>query len=90
LLTQLRDLENLLLALWTSCFGDTNVQFAIPPRHTKRDVQCLKELVETGKFRPVVDQCYMMEQVVDAARYVETGQKVGNVILTIGGASGGY
>jgi NADPH:quinone reductase-like Zn-dependent oxidoreductase len=83
-------LENLLLALWTSRFGDKTVQFAIPPRHTKRDVQYLKELVETGKFRPVVDRCYTMEQVVDAARYVETGQKVGNVILTIGGASGGY
>ncbi len=51
------------------------MQFAIPPRFTKQDVQYLKELVETGKFRPVVDRCYTMQQVVEAARYVETEQK---------------
>jgi NADPH:quinone reductase-like Zn-dependent oxidoreductase len=81
-------LDNLLLALWTSRFGDKKVQFAIPPRYTKQDVRYLKQLVETGKFRPVVDRCYTMQQVVEAARYVETEQKVGNVILTIGGISG--
>jgi len=81
-------LQNLLLALWTNRFGDKTVQFAIPPRYTKQDVQFLKGLVEMGKFRPVVDRCYTMQQVVEAARYVETEQKVGNVILTIGGSSG--
>ena len=75
-----------MLALWTNRFGDKKVQFAIPPRYTKQDVQFLKGLVEMGKFRPVVDRCYPMQQVVEAARYVETEQKVGNVILTIGGS----
>jgi NADPH:quinone reductase-like Zn-dependent oxidoreductase len=77
-------LQNLLLAVWTMRVGDKKVQFAIPPRYTKQDVQYLKELVDAGEFRPVVDRCYSLEQVVEACRYVETEQKVGNVILTIG------
>jgi NADPH:quinone reductase-like Zn-dependent oxidoreductase len=81
-------LHNLLLALWTTRFGDKKVQFAIPPRYTKQDVQYLKGLVERGEFRPVVDRRYAMQQVVEAARYVETEQKVGNVVLIIGGFSG--
>ena len=43
----------------------------------------LKKLVETGQYRPVIDRCYPMEDVVEAARYVETEQKTGNVVLTI-------
>jgi NADPH:quinone reductase-like Zn-dependent oxidoreductase len=78
-------LQNVLLAAWTTRFGDRKVQFAIPPGYTKQDVQYLKRLVECGAFHPVVDRCYAIEQVVEAARYVETRQKVGNVILTIGG-----
>jgi NADPH:quinone reductase-like Zn-dependent oxidoreductase len=76
-------LQNLLLAIWTTRSGDKKAQFAIPPRYTKPDVRYLKELVDAGEFRPVVDRCYAMEQVVEACRYVETEQKVGNVILTI-------
>jgi NADPH:quinone reductase-like Zn-dependent oxidoreductase len=78
-------LQNLLLALWTTRFGDKTVQFAIPPRYTKEDVRYLKELVENNEFRPVVDRSYTMQQVVEACRYVETEQKVGNVILRIAG-----
>jgi len=78
-------LQNLLLAVWTTRFGEKKVQFAIPPRPTRRDVEYLRELVENGQFRPVVDRSYAMHQVVEAARYVETEQKVGNVILEIGG-----
>jgi NADPH:quinone reductase-like Zn-dependent oxidoreductase len=79
-------LSNLLLALWTPRSGGKKVQFAIPPRTTKRDVQFLKELIEAGQFRPVLDRSYPMDDVVGATRYVETEQKVGNVILTIDGA----
>jgi NADPH:quinone reductase-like Zn-dependent oxidoreductase len=76
-------LQNLLFAIWTSRFGDKKAQFAIPPKYSKSDVWYLKELVEANKFQPVVDRCYSMQQVVEACRYVETEQKVGNVILTI-------
>ena len=43
----------------------------------------LKELSETGRYRAVIDRSYPMEQVVEATRYVETKQKVGNVVLMI-------
>jgi NADPH:quinone reductase-like Zn-dependent oxidoreductase len=75
--------ENLVLALWTPRFGDKKVVFQIPPRQTKQDVLFLKELVEAGKFRPVIDRTYALADVVEATRYVETEQKTGNVVLTV-------
>ena len=71
-------LENLFLSVWNK-----QVIFKIPPRYTKQDVVLLKELVEAGEFKPVVDRSYAMKDVVEASRYVETEQKTGNVILTI-------
>lgn len=74
---------NLTWALWTSRIGDKKVIFQIPPRQTKQDVLFLKGLVEAGKFRAVIDRRYPLEDVIEATRYVETEQKVGNVVLTI-------
>ena len=78
-------LQNLILALWISRIGDKKVRFSIPPRYTKQDVVFLKQLIEAGRFRPVIDRCYPLEDVVEAARYVETEQKTGNVVLMIYG-----
>jgi NADPH:quinone reductase-like Zn-dependent oxidoreductase len=78
-------LQNLMLALWTSRIGDKKVKFTIPPRYTKEDVLFLKELIEARRYRPVIDRCYPLEDVVEATRYVETEQKTGNVVLTING-----
>jgi NADPH:quinone reductase-like Zn-dependent oxidoreductase len=75
--------ENLVLAFWTPLFGDKKVVFQIPPRQTKQDVVFLKELVEAGEFRPVIDRTYPIEDVVEATRYVETEQKTGNVVITV-------
>lgn len=55
-------------------------------RYRKEDVVLLKELVEAGAYRAVIDRTYPLEDVVDATRYVETGQKTGNVVLTVGAA----
>jgi len=49
------------------------------------DVELLKELMEAGAFRPVIDRTYPLEDVVEACRYVETGRKTGNVVLTVTG-----
>jgi NADPH:quinone reductase-like Zn-dependent oxidoreductase len=76
-------LRNLILAPWTSRTGGKKVVFSIPPRYTKQDVLFLKELIEGGRYRAVVDRSYPLEDVIDATRYVETEQKVGNVVLTI-------
>jgi len=75
-------LRNLALALWTSRIGDQKVLFSIPPRYTQNDVLLLKELIEAGRYRAVVDRCYALEDVVEATRYVETERKIGNVVLT--------
>jgi NADPH:quinone reductase-like Zn-dependent oxidoreductase len=76
-------LGNLIWALKTRRSGGKKVLFQIPPRQTKQDVLFLKDLVETGKYRPVIDRHYPLEDVVEATSYVETEQKVGNVVLTV-------
>jgi NADPH:quinone reductase-like Zn-dependent oxidoreductase len=70
------------LALLTRWLGDKRVTLPVP-RYGKTDVLFLKELVEAGHYRPVVDRSYPLEQVVEATRYVETGEKTGNVVLTV-------
>jgi NADPH:quinone reductase-like Zn-dependent oxidoreductase len=75
--------RNGLLSLWTSRIGDRKVMFKLPPRYTPQDVVLIKELMEAGSYRPVIDRVYPIEDVVEAARYVETQQKIGNVVLTV-------
>jgi NADPH:quinone reductase-like Zn-dependent oxidoreductase len=77
--------RNLFLALWTSRIGDKKVLFPIPPHYTKKNVLFLKDLIEAGTYRAVIDRCYSLEDVVEATRYVETEQKTGNVVLTVNG-----
>ncbi len=74
--------ENTWLALWTSRFGQKKVIFPIP-RTTRQDLDYLIGLVESGDFRPVVDRTYPFDQILEAFRYVETGQKIGNVVITV-------
>jgi NADPH:quinone reductase-like Zn-dependent oxidoreductase len=81
-------LRNIFLALWTSRIGDKKVLFPIPPHYTQKNVLLIKELIEAGKYRAVIDRCYPLEDVVEATRYVETEQKTGNVVLTVIGGPG--
>ena len=73
-----------LLALSTRWIGDKRVRIGVA-RYTKADVVFLKDLIEAGHNRAVLDRSYPLEQVVEATRYVETGQKTGNVVLVVGG-----
>jgi NADPH:quinone reductase-like Zn-dependent oxidoreductase len=75
-------LENLLLWAAMRLVGRKRLQFA-SGRRSQEDVQLLKQLIEAGAYRAVVDRVYPMDQVVEAHRYVEAWHKAGNVVLTI-------
>jgi NADPH:quinone reductase-like Zn-dependent oxidoreductase len=76
-------LRNVLLWLLHKKVGDKKVVFELPPRMRKEDILLLKGLLEAGEYRPVVDRAYPLEDVQEAHRYVDTHQKVGNVVLTV-------
>jgi NADPH:quinone reductase-like Zn-dependent oxidoreductase len=74
--------QNPFLALIAPLHGGRRVLFPIP-KHDQLMVGYLKELIESGMFRPVIDRTYQLDQIVEAYRYVETGQKTGNVVITL-------
>ncbi|MEI6622652.1 MAG: NAD(P)-dependent alcohol dehydrogenase [Actinomycetes bacterium] len=70
----------------TGMFGGKQAMLPIPPKYDQEMVLHFRSLIESGQFKPVIDRRYTLEQIVEAYTYVETGQKVGNVLLTIDGA----
>ena len=75
-------LETLVMAIASRWVGDRRLKFANGVR-SKADVRFMKELIEAGAYRPVIDRTYPMEEVAEAHRHVETWHKVGNVVLTL-------
>ena len=74
--------QNLYLPLITKLKGGKRVVFPLPI-NCKRSIIFLTELLETGKFKGVVDKVYQPEQIMEAYNYVLSGQKTGNVILSM-------
>jgi NADPH:quinone reductase-like Zn-dependent oxidoreductase len=79
---------NPVLSHTTPRFRGKRVRFPIPPKHSQAEVREVREMIASGAFRPVIDRTYPLEQIVEAYQYVETGQKIGNVVITVGPASG--
>lgn len=75
-------LQNVFLALLTPLFGGKKVLFPIP-KDSKKDMELFRELIEAGSYKAVIDRTYPLEQIVEAATYVETGQKIGNVVIVV-------
>ena len=74
--------QNPILALITPLFGGKRVMFPIP-RDDQEMARYFKGLLESGAFKPVIDRRYRLDQIVEAYTYVETGQKTGNVVISV-------
>jgi len=74
--------QNPFLALITPLFKGRKVMFPVRGRDAEGRT-ILRRLIESGEFRPVIDRRYRLEEIVEAYRYVETGQKIGNVVVTL-------
>jgi NADPH:quinone reductase-like Zn-dependent oxidoreductase len=78
-------LFHLPLAYLTRWFGSTSVAFEFSG-YRREDLLHLQELLKSGRYRAIVDRVYPLEEVAEASRYVDSWQKVGNVVLTLDGA----
>lgn len=77
-----KNAENVWLAMITSYFGEKKVLFPLPTI-TKSDVEFLRDLAANGKFKPVIDRHYTLQQITEAYTYVESGRKTGNVVIKV-------
>ena len=78
--------QNPVLAVTTRFTGGRRVMFPIPPKYDQARVTGFKKMMETGEFKPVIDRTYRLDEIVDAYRYVESGRKIGNVVISIASA----
>ncbi|MGH2436410.1 MAG: NAD(P)-dependent alcohol dehydrogenase [bacterium] len=83
LLLILGNLPSMLQIPWVSLTSSKRV-IAGTAAERPDDLRFLGELAQAGKFRPVIDRRYRFDQIVEAHRYVDTGRKRGNVIITLG------
>ena len=75
--------QNPILALITPLLGGKKAMMPIPPTYDQTRVRRFKALLESGAFRPVIDRRYPLDGIVEAYRYVESGRKIGNVVITV-------
>jgi len=74
--------QNPMLALLSKIRGNRAVLFPVP-ENRKEDAEYLQSRLQSGAYKPLIDQSYSLDAVEDAFHYVETGMKVGNVVISI-------
>jgi len=67
---------------WTSMTDNRKVKFSAV-HQTTEDLNFLKEMIQAGKIKSVIDRCYPLQQTAEAHRYIETGRKKGHIIITM-------
>ena len=76
------EMTQMLQGLWISMTSKRKVMTGVIS-HSAADIAFLKELIETGRFRPVIDRTYPLREIAQSHAYVEKGHKKGNVIISI-------
>jgi NADPH:quinone reductase-like Zn-dependent oxidoreductase len=78
--------QNLVLALVTPLFGGRKAMLNVA-RDDPQMARDFRELLASGAFRPLIDRRYRLDEIVEAYRYVETGRKIGNVVVSVEGST---
>ena len=75
--------QNPILSVLTPLFGGRKAMLPIPPKYDQELVKYFRGLIKSGQFKPVIDRRYPLDQIVEAYTYVETGRKIGNVLIIV-------
>lgn len=75
--------QNVFYSLWTPFFGNKKVLFPIPGS-SRKSIALIKKWMERDTYRPLIDRQYPIDEIKEAYKYVETGEKTGNVVVLIG------
>lgn len=74
--------QNVFLTMMRPFLGSKKVIFPVPT-NIQGSIEFVRSLIHQGKFKPMIDRTYPLDEIVKAFRYVETGQKIGNVVITM-------
>ncbi len=74
--------QNIFLAIWFAVTRKRRVMFPIP-KINKEVMEYIKQLLELGAFKPVIEKEYKLDEIVEASRYAESGQKTGSLVIRV-------